>query len=133
LRSNSDCPPLEHVYFPLAGLISVVATMEGGESVEIGMVGREGLHGVSAILTDDTPSEQAMVQLPGRALRLETRLLRQEMQADDALQRLLLRYIEATMSAVAQSAACNRLHLLEQRCARWLLACHDRAGATGSR
>jgi CRP-like cAMP-binding protein len=68
-----------------------------------------------------------MVQLPGRALRLKTRLLRDLVQADGALQRRLLRYIQATLSAVAQSAACNRLHLLEQRCARWLLACHDRA------
>src|SRR5258708_36442955 len=68
-----------------------------------------------------------MVQLPGRAIRLTTRLLRQEMQVEAALQKLLLRYTQATLSAVAQSAACNRLHLLEQRCARWLLACHDRA------
>jgi CRP-like cAMP-binding protein len=70
-----------------------------------------------------------MVQLPGHALRLKARLLRQEMQADGALQTLLLRYVQATLSTVAQSAACNRLHLLEERCARWLLACHDRADA----
>jgi CRP-like cAMP-binding protein len=122
-------PPIEHVYFPNAGLISVVATMQNGASVEIGMIGREGMYSVSAILSDDTPSQSATVQLPGRALRLKTRLLRQQMQADGALQTLLLRYTQATMSTVAQSAACNRLHLLVQRCARWLLASHDRAGA----
>src|SRR5258708_40257515 len=68
-----------------------------------------------------------MVQLPGHALRLRTRLLRQEMQAEAVLQKLLLRYTQATLNAVAQLAACNRLHLLEQRCARWLLTFHDRA------
>jgi CRP-like cAMP-binding protein len=119
----------EYVYFPIAGMISVVATMRDGDSVEIGMIGREGMYSVSAILSDDTPFQTAMVQLPGRALRLTTRLLRQEMQADGTVQKLLLRYTQATLSAVAQSAACNRLHLLEQRCARWLLACRDRADA----
>jgi CRP-like cAMP-binding protein len=120
---------VEHVYFPIAGMISVVATMADGASVEIGMIGREGMHSVAAFLSEDTPFQTAMVQLPGRALRLRTRLLRQEMQGETALQKLLLRYTQAVLSAVAQSAACNRLHLLEQRCARWLLACHDRAGA----
>jgi CRP-like cAMP-binding protein len=110
-------------------MISVVATMADGASVEIGMVGREGMYSVSAFLSEDGPSQTAMVQLPGRALRLKTRLLRQEMQVEAALQKLLLRYTQAVLSAVAQSAACNRLHLLEQRCARWLLACHDRAEA----
>jgi len=117
----------EHAYFPVSGMISVVATLQDGDSIEIGIAGREGMHSVSAILSDDSPFQNAMVQLPGHALRLRTRTLRQEMQADDALQRLLLRYVQATMGALAQSAACNRLHLLEQRCARWLLACHDRA------
>ena len=121
--------PTEHVYFPLVGMISVVATMQDGNSVEIGMIGREGMCSVSAILSDDTPFQNAMVQLPGSALRLKTRLLRDAMHEDDALRRRLLRYIQATLSAVSQSAACNRLHLLEQRCARWLLACHDRAEA----
>jgi CRP-like cAMP-binding protein len=120
---------VEHVYFPTAGMISVVATMADGASVEVGIVGREGMHSVAAILSEDMPSQTAMVQLRGRARRLKTRLLRQAMQADAALQRLLLRYTEATLNAIAQSAACNRLHLLEQRCARWLLACHDRAEA----
>jgi CRP-like cAMP-binding protein len=121
--------PGKHVYFPLAGLISVVATMADGASVEVGMIGREGMYSVSAILSEDTPSERAMVQLPGSALRLRVCLLRQEMQAEKSLQKLLLRYVQATVSKVAQSAACNRLHALEQRCARWLLECHDRADA----
>jgi len=119
--------PAGYTYFPVAGLISVVATMEDGASVEIGLTSREGMYSVSAILSDHTPSESAVVQLPGDALRVKPRLLREAMDADAALRKLLLRYTQAAMSAVAQSAACNRLHLLEQRCARWLLACHDRA------
>jgi CRP-like cAMP-binding protein len=118
---------VEHVYFPVSGLISVVATMKDGATIETGLIAREGMYSVSAILSDDAPSETAMVQLPGHALRVKARLLRKAMQADAALQKLLLRYTQATLSAVAQSAACNRLHLLEQRCARWLLAFHDRA------
>ena len=117
----------EHVYFPVAGMISVVATTVDGGSVGIGMVGRRGMYRISSILSDHQPCQGPMVQLPGCALRLKTHLLRQEMQADGALQRLLLRYIGATMAAVRQSAACNRLHSLEQRCARWLLELHDRA------
>ncbi len=120
---------VEHVYFPVSGLISVVATMKDGATIEIGMIAREGMYSVSAILSEDTPSETTMVQLPGHALQMKALLLRKAMQADAALQRLLLRYTQATLSAAAQSAACNRLHPLEQRCARWLLACHDRTDA----
>jgi CRP-like cAMP-binding protein len=119
--------PAEYAYFPIAGLISIVSMMADGTSVEIGMSGWEGMYSISAILGEDTPFQSAMVQLPGRALRLRTRLLRQEMQAEAALQKLLLRYTQAFVCTVAQSAACNRLHFLEQRCARWLLECHDRA------
>src|SRR5712691_4319662 len=99
--------PTEHVSFPVSGMISVVATMQDGDSIEIGMIGREGMYAVSAILSNDRPFQKAMVQLPGRALRLKTRVLCQEMQADDALQRRLLRYIQATLNAIAQSAGCN--------------------------
>jgi hypothetical protein len=73
------------------------------------------------------PFQTAVVQLPGRVLRLKTRKLRQEMQAGAALRKLLLRYTQATLNAVAHRRPSNRLHLLEQRCARWLLAFHDRA------
>jgi len=115
------------VFFPTQGLISIVTTMKDGSSVEIGMVGKEGVFSVSAILGDDRPPQNAMVQLPGSALRMPSQLLRQEAQADTALQALLLRYVQAKLSMAAQAAACNRLHTLEQRCARWLLSAHDRA------
>jgi CRP-like cAMP-binding protein len=119
----------EHVFFPTRGMISLVAMMSDGESVEIGMIGKEGMFSVSAILGDDTPSQRAMVQLPGNALRMKTEMLLQEAKANPTLQALLLRYAQMTLSTAAQTAACNRLHLLEQRCARWLLSAHDRAGS----
>jgi len=115
------------VFFPTQGLISIVTTMSDGASVEIGMVGKEGVFSVSAILGDDRPPQNAMVQLPGRAFRMPSQLLRQEAQADTALQAQLLRYVQAKLSMAGQAAACNRLHTLEQRCARWLLSAHDRA------
>ena len=119
----------EHVFFPTSGLISMVATMTNGESIEIGMIGREGMFSVSAILGDDTPSQRAMVQLSGSALRMPARLLREELEAQISVRLLLLRYVQVTLSTSAQTVACNRLHLLEQRCARWLLSAHDRAEA----
>ncbi len=119
----------EHVYFPISGMISVVATMTDRTPVEIGMIGREGMYRVSAILSDHKPFLTAMVQLAGRALRLKTRVLRQEMQVDVRVQQLLQRYAQAMLSYLAQSAACNGVHMLEQRVARWLLACRDRADA----
>jgi CRP-like cAMP-binding protein len=119
----------EHVIFPTSGMISAVSMMEDGQSVEVGMIGKEGMHGVSAVLGDDSPSQRAMVQIAGSGLRITLPLIRQEMQADAAFHALLLRYTQVTLSTAVQSAACNRLHLLEQRAARWLLSAHDRAEA----
>jgi CRP-like cAMP-binding protein len=119
--------PVSHVYFPVTGLISVIAAMADGSAIEVGMSGREGMYSISAILSEDVPFQPGMVQLGGRALRIKAQLVRQEMQTQTAVRTLLLRYVLVFMSSVAQSAACNRLHLLEQRCARWLLNCLDRA------
>jgi CRP-like cAMP-binding protein len=100
---DEPVPSHQHLYFPVAGLISVVTTMADGASVEIGMIGREGMYSVSAILGEDMPLQTAVVQFPGCAIRLKTRTLRQEIQADAALQKLLLRYTQATLNVVAQS------------------------------
>lgn len=119
----------EHVFFPTRGLISMVATMIEGDSVEIGMIGSEGMFNVSAILGDDKPLQRAMVQLAGSAVRIPAQLLRQEIRANISLQERLLRYVQVILSTASQTAACNRLHLLEQRCSRWLLSARDRADA----
>lgn len=118
----------EHVFFPTSGLISMIAGVGNGLSVEIGMVGKEGMFNVSSILGDDRPSHPAVVQLSGGALRTTAAILRREAQANPALLGLLLRYSQMILTTAAQTAACNRLHLLEQRFARWLLSAHDRAG-----
>jgi CRP-like cAMP-binding protein len=121
--------PAEYVFFPTRGLISMVAMLDDGESVEVGMIGNEGMFGVSAILGDDRPMQRAMVQLAGNALRMSSRLFQRDVQSNAALQTLLLRYVQVTLATATQAAACNRLHKLEQRSARWLLSAHDRAEA----
>jgi CRP-like cAMP-binding protein len=119
----------DHAMFPTRGMISLVAEMSDGAAVEIGMIGKEGIFGVSTLLGDDNPTQRAMVQLAGSALRMPSRLLRQEVEGNAGAQGLLLRYAQVTLTTAAQTAACNRLHLIEQRCARWLLSAHDRAEA----
>ena len=114
--------------FPTSGMISIVATMRDGSSVEVGIAGREGMLGVEAVLGDDVSLNEAMVQIPGRALRLPVEVLRREAQTGQGLRTVLLRYVQAYLNSSTQSAACNRAHLLEQRLARWLLTARDRAG-----
>jgi CRP-like cAMP-binding protein len=126
---GAPVPATKHVYFPVSGVLSVAATMTDRTPIEIAMVGREGMYRVSAFLSDHKPFPTAMVQLAGHALRLSARLLRQEMKVDVRVQQLLHRYAQAMLTYLAQSAACNRVHMLEQRVARWLLECGDHAGA----
>jgi len=119
---------LDACFFPTHGVISMVALTAEGQSIEIGMIGSEGMFAVGTLLGDDAPAQRAMVQLAGDGLRIGAAALRREVEAHAPLRTLLLRYTQATLSTVAQTAACNRLHLLEQRCARWLLSANDRAG-----
>jgi len=119
---------VETVFFPRSGMISVVAMMRDGASVEVGIVGREGMLGIQTLLGDDTSLNEAMVQIPGTALRMPAGILRHEADANPKLRTVLLRYVQAVLNSATQSAACNRAHLLEQRLARWLLTARDRAG-----
>lgn len=118
---------VEHSVFPTSGLISMVAMTGDGQWVETGMVGKEGMFSVATVLGDDTPSQRAMVQLAGSGLRMSAAVLHEEAEANPKVRALLLRYVQATLTTAAQAAACNRLHLLERRFARWLLSVHDRA------
>lgn len=120
---------VESVVFPTSGMISIVAMMRDGAAVEVGIVGREGMLGVQSVLGDDVSLNEAMVQIPGSALRMPAALLEREAQASPQLRAVLLRYVQACLNSATQSAACNRAHLLEQRLARWLLTARDRAGA----
>ena len=120
--------PSSYVYFPLSGVSSVVSIMEDGATVEVATVGRDGLIGLSAFFGTDTTPFQVFAQIPGEVMRMPAPAFRAAIDAPGQLQRLVGRYAEARFIQTAQSAACNRLHAVEQRCARWLLMSHDRLG-----
>jgi CRP-like cAMP-binding protein len=117
---------IEYVYFPLRAMISVVAVTSDGGSVEVGVIGREGMTGISAVLGVDRSGDDVMVQLPDHAVRLDVKVLMEEFHRAGALQDVLLRYTHGFLRMVAQTAACNRLHHAPERLARWLLMCSDR-------
>ncbi len=117
---------VEHVYFPTAGVISLLAAFKDGTTVEAGVIGREGMLGTSVVLGAETTPHQALVQADGHALKMAARDLRAEAQKDGLLLDLLLRFTNALFTQVAQTAGCNRAHTIEERLARWLLLTHDR-------
>jgi CRP-like cAMP-binding protein len=120
---------VEAVLFPESGMVSLLATLEDGEQVEVGIAGREGLIGLPLVLGDDRSLVEARVQQEGTALRLDAAALRDGMEGSAALRGLLHRYALAFQAQVTMTAACNARHAIEQRLARWLLIAHDRAGA----
>jgi len=121
--------PISHVYFPTGAVISLVTYLEGGMAVEVATVGREGMVGLPVFLGTESVPIQAFGQVPGDALRITAEAFRAEIKRNGPLVRVLNRYTQALFIQVAQVAACNRVHLVEQRCARWLLQTHDRVGA----
>ena len=119
--------PITHVFFPESGTVSVVSVFEDGSSVEVGMVGNEGMFGVNVFMgTVSTPLE-AVVQLPGEGYRMRADVLREEFSRGGPLQDMLLRYTQAFITQVAQNAACNRAHHVEGQITKWLLMCADRS------
>jgi CRP-like cAMP-binding protein len=118
---------IEHAYFPVSGVISMVSAMERG-TVEVGTVGREGMAGLPLLLHTDRMPTRAFVQVPGAAFRLTARALRDALDEHGALETLLFRYAQVLFDQVAQGAACNRMHTIEERCARWILMTQDRVG-----
>lgn len=120
---------LEHLYFPTSSVISFLHTTGDGATVEVGMAGREGAVGVGLFLGGGSMPHCAVVQVAGGAFRLPAVTLRREFARGGPLQRLLLRYAQAFLTQVAQTAVCNRLHGIEKRLCRWLLLSQDRAGS----
>jgi CRP-like cAMP-binding protein len=116
--------PFSHVYFPEQGLISVLAIMAGGNTIEVGTIGAEGMSGLP-VLSDGTSPYRHFVQIEGRAQRMPATQFREEMLLDTPLQRLLWRYQTAFITQLMQSVACNGLHNIQERCARRLLRCLD--------
>jgi CRP-like cAMP-binding protein len=119
--------PIDAVYFPETGTVSMFAPLEGGELLEVGMVGREGMVGLPVILGADSSSTGAIVQIPGTGWHVGAAAAKQAFDTSPTLRSLLLRYAQAYHVQIAQTAACNGHHLLEKRLARWLLLAHDRA------
>jgi CRP-like cAMP-binding protein len=119
--------PISHVFFPLSGTVSLTAPMRDGHEIEVSVVGREGLAGMPVFLGTDSSPFKAVVQVSGSAVRVRAGAFRAEAGRCGELQRLLLRYAQAFFVQTAQTAACNRLHPMEARLAKWLLTTRDRA------
>jgi CRP-like cAMP-binding protein len=117
---------LQHAYFPTTAIVSLHYVMESGASAETAGVGNEGLVGIALFMGGDTTPSSAVVKTAGHAYRLERRLLKQEFDRAGLLQRLLLRYTQALITQMTQTAACNRHHSVEQQLCRWLLSTLDR-------
>jgi CRP-like cAMP-binding protein len=118
---------IHHVYFPVEGMISLVAVLEDGRRGEVGIIGREGMFGVSLLAGIETSFTEAVVQLPGSALRMSAADFRREILSDGPFRAMLTRYNEALAAQISQTAVCNANHDVEERLARWLLMAHDRA------
>jgi CRP-like cAMP-binding protein len=118
--------PIEHVYFPVDGVASLVITTSDGGGAEVGTIGNEGLVGLPVCLGDHEAPSAVYVQVPGKALRVDARFFRSELERSPTLNLVVLRYAHAFFNQVAQSAACAHLHRVEQRCCRWLLMTRDR-------
>jgi CRP-like cAMP-binding protein len=121
--------PIDYVYFVQKGMVvSLIMTMSDGSSVEVGTVGNEGMVGMGVYLEAIHVHHRAFAQIPGEALRIPADRFKREMDASPALRTVVHRYAGALMIQIMQGSACNRLHSVEARCARWLLMTMDRVG-----
>src|SRR5215203_5082928 len=118
--------PIEYVYFLEQGIASVVAITSQGRRIEAGIVGREGLTGIPVLLGADRTPHECFIQTPGAGLRIGADDLRREIASSASLHQHLLRFVQAFMIQMGQTALSNGSHTIEERLARWLLMCHDR-------
>ena len=117
---------MRHVYFPATCIVSLLYVMEDGASAEIAVVGNEGIVGVSLFMGGESTTSRAVVQSAGHAYRLKGQLLKDEFYRAGPMQQLLLRYTQALLTQMAQTAVCNRHHTVDQQLCRWLLLSLDR-------
>ncbi|WP_459252324.1 Crp/Fnr family transcriptional regulator [Paraburkholderia fungorum] len=117
---------LNYVYFPTTRIVALLYVMEDGASAEIAIVGNEGLIGIALFMGGETTPSRAVVQSAGKAYRLDARILKEEFHRAGPVQRLLLRYTQALITQMAQTAVCNRHHSIDQQLCRWLLLSIDR-------
>lgn len=117
---------LEYVYFPTTAVISLLYTTEDGSTAEMGLTGNDGVVGIALFLGGDTTPNRAVAQIAGGAFRMRSKVLQEEFARGGAFQHLLLRYTQALITQISQTAVCNRLHSIEKRLCRWLLLSRER-------
>jgi CRP-like cAMP-binding protein len=117
---------LDYVYFPTTCVVSCLYTMHDGSTAEMALAGNDGVIGVALFLGGSTTPHRAVVQIGGDAIKIPARMIQAEFARGGLLQHILLRYTQALITQISQTAVCNRLHSVEQRLCRWLLLCHDR-------
>ena len=117
---------LSHVYFPISSIVSLLYVMEDGASAEIAVVGNEGIVGISLFMGGGSTPSRAVVQSAGRGLRLKAQMMKDEFDRNGPVLHLLLRYTQALITQMSQTAVCNRHHSLDQQLCRWLLLSLDR-------
>jgi CRP-like cAMP-binding protein len=117
---------LSHVYFPTSAIVSLLYVMQNGASAEIAVVGNEGVVGISLFMGGESTSSRAVVQSAGKGVRVAARFLKEEFRHAGPVMHLLLRYTQALITQMAQTAVCNRHHSLDQQLCRWLLLSLDR-------
>ncbi len=117
---------LQHVYFPTTSIVSLLYVMENGASAEIAVVGNEGILGIALFMGGETTPSRAVVQSAGHGYRLRSQIMKQEFGRGGPVMRLLLRYTQALITQMGQTAVCNRHHSVEQQLCRWLLLSLDR-------
>jgi CRP-like cAMP-binding protein len=117
---------LDHIYFPSTAIVSLLYVMENGASAEIAVVGNEGLVGIALFMGGESTASRAIVQSAGRPYRLDAPIMKDEFDRGGPVQRLLLRYTQALISQMVQTAACNRHHSIDRQLCQWLLLSLDR-------
>jgi CRP-like cAMP-binding protein len=117
---------IDYLHFPTTAIISLLYIMENGATAEIGVIGNDGVCGFALFLGGNSTSNRAIIQSAGDAFRMKEKDVKDEFAFGGAFQKMLLRYTQALMTQIAQTAVCNRLHTLEQQLCRWLLLSHDR-------
>jgi CRP-like cAMP-binding protein len=120
---------MENVYFPTTSHVSLLYTMIDGSTAEVGLVGNEGLVGIALFMGGDTTPNRAIVQGTGQAFIMKASAMQEEFKRGEAFQLSLLRYTQALITQISQTAVCNRLHTTEQRLCRWLLMTRDRTNS----
>jgi CRP-like cAMP-binding protein len=117
---------MDHVYFPTTAIVSLLYIMENGATAEIGVVGNDGILGIALFMGGDTTPNRAIIQSAGEAFKMKAADLKAEFTKGRRFHNLLLRYTQALITQISQTAVCNRLHTVEQQLCRWLLLSHDR-------